>query len=174
MQRSLPVLAVSGLWVVLGFGLLALWIHAWFSPASVRSWAQSIQTWLGATPPSVAWWQRGDTILHLVVGMVVTLWWGIALMPLRRRVPWWTGPMIAVAIIASDELLQSITSQRSFEFADGIAGLIGVSVAVLVLMGCHAVSVRSRRMHHLHRPVPNGPAEPPHVATSARNRSHGS
>lgn len=144
MRIKAPVL--FAIWSVHGALLAILAILAWAATEGVQERIQALQRAYG-TGPYPAWYQRADAHVHLVVSLLVCLWFGVACRLFQPRwLPW--APLAATLVVAwVDELAQIGSLTRTFEWSDQAGDLCGMVLAfpLLLLLGRLKVDRAPRR-----------------------------
>lgn len=127
-------------WSVLSACVVGIWFAAWAGWGSELG--AGLQRLYGVPVAEAPVWLRSDAHLHAMVAALITIWgaWGGHLF---TRLGSWPGPAVGIVTVIVDEVLQLGAADRSFEWSDPLAGLIGILiVTVLILVITH----RQRRV----------------------------
>ena len=110
MAAENPALRFRGLWLLIGYGLIALIVYL-----SVTSDPPDINTGL----------PYQDKLFHMLAYFTLTAWF-VQIFHARRHLNRWAIAFICLGL--SMEYVQSFEPTRSTEFADMIANTIGVTL----------------------------------------------
>ncbi len=120
-------------WVVLGGLLATLAGLAWLQAGLVQESIRALQLGYGAGRDPI-WALRADTHVHMLVSCLATLWFGIGCRLFAPRTLPWLAIALVVILALSDELAQIGSLERSFEWGDQAADVVGITLAVPLLL----------------------------------------
>lgn len=120
-------------WIAWGALLAAVALLAWMRAGDVRGWIAAWQQVYGLGPyPD--WILRADTHLHMLVACCLSLWFGVACRMFAPRTLPWLPLALTILVALFDEMLQSGSAERSFEWGDQAADAIGLVLSLPLLL----------------------------------------
>ena len=128
-------------WWIFTVLLVLTWFAEWCGGGAALG--SALQKLYGVDPLVAPLWLRADAHLHATVALTTTLWaaWaGRIFTPIGS----WLGPPVAALVVIVDELVQLGQADRSFEWGDEIAGAVGITVAIVILLMVHTSRPRLR------------------------------
>ena len=118
-------------WGCVGLLLLTVWIVSWVDAQVVQGRLHLVEQWYGYTrgeaPPV---WCQADKHLHVLVAFLTCSWLVGAGALLRW--PWFVAYAVFAALALSDEAAQIGSAERTADWADQAADLVGALLSLTV------------------------------------------